>query len=160
MRASGASELRKFWHFYILKLLFLSIFCRYKWHACRSTCTDMHMTWFLVTYFFFRISSDLRIKTFRVPTAFFSSSFLLNSLQLSADYHYGNRSIKHRLLLQNPPTEWFPPDYMANWGGGGRGPRPPPPPLCTPLPTEEKTIMYTQQKKESGHFFNSNYIIY
>ena len=29
MRASGASELRKFWPFYILKLLFLSIFCRY-----------------------------------------------------------------------------------------------------------------------------------
>ena len=29
MRASGASELRKFSHFYILKLLFLSIFCRY-----------------------------------------------------------------------------------------------------------------------------------
>ena len=29
MRASVASELRKFWHFYILKLLFLSIFCRY-----------------------------------------------------------------------------------------------------------------------------------
>ena len=29
MRASGASELRKFWHFYILNLLFLSIFCRY-----------------------------------------------------------------------------------------------------------------------------------
>ena len=29
MRASGASELRKFWHFHTLKLLFLSIFCRY-----------------------------------------------------------------------------------------------------------------------------------
>ena len=29
MRASGASELRKFWYFYILKLPFLSIFCRY-----------------------------------------------------------------------------------------------------------------------------------
>ena len=29
MRASEASELRKFWYFYILKLLFLSIFCRY-----------------------------------------------------------------------------------------------------------------------------------
>ena len=29
MRASGASELRNLWHFYILKLLFLSIFCRY-----------------------------------------------------------------------------------------------------------------------------------
>ena len=29
MRASGASELRKFWHFYIVTLLFLSIFCRY-----------------------------------------------------------------------------------------------------------------------------------
>ena len=29
MRASGASELRQFWLFYILKLLFLSIFCRY-----------------------------------------------------------------------------------------------------------------------------------
>ena len=40
MRTSGASELRKFWHFYILKLLFLSIFCLYKWHACRLTCTD------------------------------------------------------------------------------------------------------------------------
>ena len=29
IRASEASELRKFWYFYILKLLFLSIFCRY-----------------------------------------------------------------------------------------------------------------------------------
>ena len=29
MRASGASELRKFLHFHILKLLFLSIFCLY-----------------------------------------------------------------------------------------------------------------------------------
>ena len=29
MRASEARELRKFWHFYILKLQFLSIFCRY-----------------------------------------------------------------------------------------------------------------------------------
>ena len=29
MRASGASELRKCWRFYILKLLFLSTFCRY-----------------------------------------------------------------------------------------------------------------------------------
>ena len=29
MRASGASELRKFWQFHILKLLFLSIFCWY-----------------------------------------------------------------------------------------------------------------------------------
>ena len=29
MRASGASELRKFLHFHILKLLFLSIFCWY-----------------------------------------------------------------------------------------------------------------------------------
>ena len=29
MRASGASELRKFAHFYILKLLFRAIFCRY-----------------------------------------------------------------------------------------------------------------------------------
>ena len=33
MRASGASELRKFWHFFILKLLFLSIFCRYSRHG-------------------------------------------------------------------------------------------------------------------------------
>ena len=29
MRASEASELRNFWYFYILKLLFLSIICRY-----------------------------------------------------------------------------------------------------------------------------------
>ena len=29
MRLNGASELRTFWHFYILNLLFLSIFCRY-----------------------------------------------------------------------------------------------------------------------------------
>ena len=47
MRLSGASELRKFWHFYILNLLFLSIFCRYIRYfvgtndiACRLTCTD------------------------------------------------------------------------------------------------------------------------
>ena len=39
-------ERRKFSHFYILKLLFLSIFCWYfryfvgKLHACRLTCTD------------------------------------------------------------------------------------------------------------------------
>ena len=29
MRASGACELRKFWYHYILKLLFLSLFCWY-----------------------------------------------------------------------------------------------------------------------------------
>ena len=29
MRANGANELRKVWHFHILKLLFLSIFCWY-----------------------------------------------------------------------------------------------------------------------------------
>ena len=47
MRSNGASELRKCSHFYILKLLFLSIFCWYfryfvgtKWHACRLTCSD------------------------------------------------------------------------------------------------------------------------
>ena len=47
MRASGASELRKFSHYYISKtaisfniLLVLQILCRYKWHACRLTCTD------------------------------------------------------------------------------------------------------------------------
>ena len=41
MQASGASELRKFWHFCILKvtsfniLSVIQILCRYKWHACR-----------------------------------------------------------------------------------------------------------------------------
>ena len=46
MRASEASELRKFRYFYILKLLFLRYFVgtsdalSYKWHACRLTCTD------------------------------------------------------------------------------------------------------------------------
>ena len=47
MRLSGASELRKFWHFYILNLLFLLIFCRYIRYfvgtndmLCRLTCTD------------------------------------------------------------------------------------------------------------------------
>ena len=44
-----ASELRNFLHFHIKKLLFLSLFCwykimylcRYKWHTCRLTCTDI-----------------------------------------------------------------------------------------------------------------------
>ena len=37
MRASGASELRKFWNFYILNLLFLSIFCRYiRYFVCTN----------------------------------------------------------------------------------------------------------------------------
>ena len=47
MWASGASELRKFSYFHILKLLFLSIICWYfrysvgtKWHACRLKYTD------------------------------------------------------------------------------------------------------------------------
>ena len=39
--ASERSErATKLWNFYILKVLFLSIFCRYKWYACRLTCTD------------------------------------------------------------------------------------------------------------------------
>ena len=32
MRASGASELRKFWHFYIIKVLFLSIWMGWNNH--------------------------------------------------------------------------------------------------------------------------------
>ena len=44
MRASGASDRRNFWHFYILKVLFLSIFCRYCLSANMyrqiSKCTD------------------------------------------------------------------------------------------------------------------------
>ena len=40
MRASGESEPTKFLHFHILKLLFLSIFCWYKWHACRLARTN------------------------------------------------------------------------------------------------------------------------
>ena len=43
VRTSGASELRQFWHFYILKLLFLinilsvqQILSQYKWHAMSS----------------------------------------------------------------------------------------------------------------------------
>ena len=47
MRASGTSELRKFAHFLHSQtaisfniLSVLQILCRYKWHACRLTCTD------------------------------------------------------------------------------------------------------------------------
>ena len=41
--ASERSErARKFWHFYILKVLFLSIFCRYKLYACRLTCMNIY----------------------------------------------------------------------------------------------------------------------
>ena len=44
MRASGASELRKCWHFYILNLLFLSIFCRYiRYFVGTLTCFSAHM---------------------------------------------------------------------------------------------------------------------
>ena len=47
MGAGRASELRKFLHFHILKLISFhillepykfQILCRYKWHACRLTC--------------------------------------------------------------------------------------------------------------------------
>ena len=62
MGAGRASELRKFLHFHILKLLFLLIFvgtvpqilCRYKWHACRLTCT--------CTDKFFNVPTKLREK--------------------------------------------------------------------------------------------------
>ena len=45
MRASEASELRKFRYFYILKLLFLSIFCRYISDALsvQMTCLSAYM---------------------------------------------------------------------------------------------------------------------
>ena len=44
MRASEASELRKFWYFYILKLLFLSIFCRYiRYFSVQMTCLSAYM---------------------------------------------------------------------------------------------------------------------
>ena len=45
MRASEASELRKFWYFYILKLLFLSIFCRYTSDtlSVQMTCLSAYM---------------------------------------------------------------------------------------------------------------------
>ena len=45
MRASGASELRTFWLFYILKLLFLSIFCRYTSDtlSVQMTCLSAYM---------------------------------------------------------------------------------------------------------------------
>ena len=45
MRLSGASELRKFWHFYILNLLFLLIFCRYIRYtlSVQMTCLSAHM---------------------------------------------------------------------------------------------------------------------
>ena len=38
MRASEASELRNFWHFHILKLLLLSIFCRYNRYFVGTNC--------------------------------------------------------------------------------------------------------------------------
>ena len=45
MRASGASELRTFWYFYILKLLFLSIFHRYIRYFVGTTdmLVDLHV---------------------------------------------------------------------------------------------------------------------
>ena len=46
MRVSGASELKKFSNFYILKLLFLSIFCwyfRYLILLVQMTCLSVYM---------------------------------------------------------------------------------------------------------------------
>ena len=41
MRASGASELRKFSHFHILKLLFPLIFCWYFCYFVSETCIGL-----------------------------------------------------------------------------------------------------------------------
>ena len=83
------------------------------------------------------ISSHIRNRHSSTDSVFF-----LNSLQLSADYQY--RSIKHRLplLLQTPPTEWFPRLYGQLRGGGGV-------PLGTPL-----DIMQSIRRKKwrwAGH---------
>ena len=43
MRASGASELRKLSRFYIIKLLFLSIFCRYFRYFVQMTFLSAYM---------------------------------------------------------------------------------------------------------------------
>ena len=136
MRASGASELRKFWHFYILKLLFLSIFCRYSRYfvGTNDMLVGLHVpTNFLIYRQTLTLSKCMCMRAsgaseFRK----FWHFYILNLLVLSIFCRYIRYFVgtNDMLVGLHVPTNFQ--MYRQNpkkhcWGGGGQ-PAPPPPP--------------------------------
>ena len=103
MRASGASELRKFWHFYIIKVLFLSI-----WMG-RNNHLQIHS-----------LKHILRMHKhdFCGEQSIYTRAILANKNICMHDFFFVGGT-------------WGAPRICG--GGGGTCPRSPPPPVTTPL---------------------------
>ena len=141
MRASGASELRNFWHFYFLKLLFLSIFCRYiryfvgtndmlvglhvpkNFQIYRQTLTSSKCMCMRASG-----TSELRkIWHFHILKLLFLSIFCRYSR-----YFVGTNDMLVGLHVPTNFQMYRQNSEKALWGGGGGScPPPPAPPLAT-----------------------------
>ena len=138
VRASGASELRNFWHFYILKLLFLSIFCRYIRYfvGTNDMLVGLHVptnfqiyrqTLTLSKCMCMRASgtSELRkIWHFTFLNCYFFQYFVGTSDTLSVQMTYLSVYMYRQI---SKCTDKTPKKHY--WGGGGQLPPLPPPPL-------------------------------
>ena len=149
MRASGASELRKFWHFYILKLLFLSIFCRYSRYFVGTN--DMRVGLHVLTNFLiYRQTLTLsKCMCMRASGASelrqFWHFYILNLLLLSIFCRYIRYFVgtNDMLVGSHVPTNfqmYRQKSEKALLGGGGE--LPPPPPLATLMVWDNCFVRY------------------
>ena len=144
MRASGAGELRKVWHFHILKLLFLSIFCRYiryfvgtndmlvglhvptNFQVYRQTLLTLSKCMYmrasgaseLRQFWHFHILKLLFVSIFcRYIRYFVGTNDMLVGLHVAINFQMYRQNSEKALL-----------GGKGGWGGGAVAPPPPPPP--------------------------------
>ena len=127
-----ASELRKCWHFYILKLLFLSIFCRYIRYfvGTNDMLVGLHVptnfqiyrqTLTLCKWMCMRASLE-NFGIFTFLNWYFSQYWYIHQILCRYKWH----ACRFTCTDKTPKKHY--------WGGGGGGqlpPCPPPPPLAT-----------------------------
>ena len=141
VRTSGASELRKFWHFYILKLLFLSIFCRYSRYfvGTNDMLVGLHVpTNFLIYRQTVTLSKCMCMRASRASELRkFWHFYILNLLFLSIFCRYIRYFVgtNDMLVGSHVPTNFQmyrqKSEKALLGGGGGSCPPAPPPPLAT-----------------------------
>ena len=144
MRASGASELRKFWHFYILKLLFLSIFCRYSRYfvGTNDMLVGLHVpTNFLIYRQTLTLSKCMCMRaSVASELRKFWHFYILNLLFLSIFCRYIRYFVgtNDMLVGSHVPTNFQmyrqkSEKALLGGGGGAAAPLPPPPPPLATL---------------------------
>ena len=168
MRASGASELRKFWHFYILKLLFLSIFCRYSRYfvGTNDMLVGLHVpTNFLIYRQTLTLSKCMCMRASGASELRkFWHFYILNLLFLSIFCRYVRYFVgtNDMLVGSHVPTNfqmYRQKSEKALLGGGGGQLAPPPPPLatlmlCTSIKKKKKKKSLLGSKRRK--MWNSN----